>query len=35
MSVIDHDYGRQQRRIARRFAKLLNLNALHEAPSKS
>jgi hypothetical protein len=31
MSVIDHDFGLPQRRIARRFTRLLNLNALHEA----
>jgi hypothetical protein len=31
VSVIDHDFSLQQRRIARRFTKLLSLDALHEA----
>jgi hypothetical protein len=31
MSVIDHDFGLQQRQVARRFTKLLSLDALHEA----
>ncbi|MGA7810190.1 hypothetical protein [Bradyrhizobium sp.] len=31
MSVIDHDFGLQERQAARRFTKLLSLDALHEA----
>lgn len=31
MSVIKHDFGKKNRLIARRFRKLLRLDALHEA----
>lgn len=31
MSVIEHDFGLQQRLTERRFGKLLSLDALHEA----
>ncbi|MGJ5122771.1 hypothetical protein [Bradyrhizobium oligotrophicum] len=31
MSVIEHDFGMQQRQVERRFRTLLNLDALHEA----
>jgi len=31
MSVIDHDFGLQERQVARRFTKLLSLDAQHEA----
>lgn len=31
MSVIKHDFGKKNRLIARRFRKLLGLDALHEA----
>lgn len=31
MTVIEHDFGKKKRQAARRFRKLLNLDALHEA----
>lgn len=31
MTVIEHDFGRQQRQVERRFRTLLSLDALHEA----
>ncbi|WP_316238440.1 hypothetical protein [Bradyrhizobium sp. SZCCHNR1015] len=31
MSVIEHDFGMQQRQVERRFRTLLSLDALHEA----
>ena len=35
MSVIKHDFGIGQRRTARRFRKLLSLDALHEANARA
>jgi len=35
MSVIKHDFGKKNRLIARRFRKLLRLDALHEANVKA
>ncbi|MEF3367977.1 hypothetical protein V3H18_15690 [Methylocystis sp. 9N] len=35
MSVIEHDFGRANRLAERRFAKLLELDALHEANIRS
>ncbi|CAL75718.1 hypothetical protein BRADO1847 [Bradyrhizobium sp. ORS 278] len=31
MTVIEHDFGRQQRQVERKFRTLLSLDALHEA----
>ena len=31
MSIIEHDFGLEQRQVVRRFTKLLGLDALHEA----
>ncbi|MDR3469068.1 MAG: hypothetical protein P4M07_24330 [Xanthobacteraceae bacterium] len=31
MTVIEHDFGLQEREVARRFTRLLSLDALHEA----
>ncbi|MGJ5203239.1 hypothetical protein [Bradyrhizobium sp. HKCCYLR20261] len=31
MTVIEHDFGMQQRQVERRFRSLLSLDALHEA----
>ncbi|HET6377056.1 MAG TPA: hypothetical protein VFG05_01910 [Methylocella sp.] len=31
MTVIEHDFGKKKRQAARRFRKLLDLDALHEA----
>jgi len=31
MSIIEHDFGKEQRQVTRRFRTLLSLDALHEA----
>lgn len=35
MSIIEHDFGLELRHAARRFTRLLNLDALHEANVRS
>ncbi|WGJ13221.1 hypothetical protein QEV83_10880 [Methylocapsa sp. D3K7] len=35
MSIIEHDFGKKNRQIVRRFTTLLSLDALHEANVKA